>query len=86
MAVVFQDRLKRKTPKQQQIDVHVTAPISEGRYVRAAMCSRYLVTVLCWDYSNWDMFSTCKMKTLLPAFSQNQCVLLFGTVMLLGFI
>lgn len=27
------------------------------------MCSRYLVTVLCWGYSNWDMFSSCKMKT-----------------------
>ena len=27
------------------------------------MCSHYLVTVLCWGYSNWDMFSSCKMKT-----------------------
>lgn len=41
----------------------MTAPISEGRYVRAAMCSHYLVTVLCWGYSNWDVFSSCKMET-----------------------
>lgn len=27
------------------------------------MCSHYPVTVLCWGYSNWDMFSSCKMKT-----------------------
>lgn len=41
----------------------MTAPISGGRYVRAAMCSHYPVTVLCWGYGNWDMFSSCKMKT-----------------------
>lgn len=27
------------------------------------MCSHYLVTVLCWGYSNWDMFSNRRMKT-----------------------
>lgn len=54
---------KNKNKKTRQIDTHVTAPISGGRYVRAAMCSHYPVTVLCWSYSNWDVFSSCKMKT-----------------------
>lgn len=27
------------------------------------MCSHYPVTVLCWGYGNWDMFSSCKTKT-----------------------
>lgn len=72
-------------PKIQQIHPHVTAQISEGRYVRAAMCSHYLVTGLCWGYSNWDMFSSCKMKTPCLLFSHNKkCVLLFGNVILPG--
>lgn len=52
-----------KKTKTQQIHTHVTAPVSGGWYLRAAMCSCYLVTVLCWGYSNWNMFSSCKMKT-----------------------
>lgn len=36
------------------------------------MCSHYLVTVLCWAYSNCDMFSSCKTKTPLPA-QQHVC-------------
>lgn len=54
---------KKNKNKNGQIHAHVTAPISEGRYVRATMCSHYLVTVLCWAYSNWVVFPSCKMKT-----------------------
>lgn len=56
-------QVKKTKTKTRQIHAHVTAPISEGRYVRATMCSHYLVTVLCWAYSNWAVFPSCKMKT-----------------------
>lgn len=41
------------------------------------MCSHYLVTVLCWAYSNWDMFSSCKTKT--PCLHNNTCAGLWNS-------
>lgn len=75
---------KNKQTKNNRLTTHVTAPISGGRYVRAAMCSHYPVTVLCWGYSNWDMFSSCKMKTPRLLLVTTTSVLLFGTFILPG--